>query len=108
MVLREVADRMSNVTRVGDLVARLGGDEFAVIARDSAYDDALVLAQRFVTAIQQPIMLAADLQIKVGVSLGIATSSPACTSAAALLDKADRALYKKKGRPASVRANMVG
>jgi diguanylate cyclase (GGDEF)-like protein len=103
MVLREVADRMANVKRVGDLVARLGGDEFAVIARDSAYDDALVLAQRFIRAIEQPIMLAADLTIKVGVSLGIATSSPACTSAAALLDKADSALYKKKGRPTSVR-----
>jgi diguanylate cyclase (GGDEF)-like protein len=103
VVLREVADRMANLTRSGDLVARLGGDEFAVIARDSAYDDALVLAQRFITAIQQPIMVAADLKITVGVSLGISTSSPACTSAAALLDAADRALYKKKGRPASMR-----
>ena len=47
VLLREVARRLSDSVRPGDLVARLGGDEFAVLLEQvHEPDDAMALAQR--------------------------------------------------------------
>jgi diguanylate cyclase (GGDEF)-like protein len=67
------ARRLVAGTRPGDVLARLGGDEFGVllsVAGEEA-DDALHAARRIVDTLSAPFRLS-DLQIRVGVAVGVA------------------------------------
>jgi diguanylate cyclase (GGDEF)-like protein/PAS domain S-box-containing protein len=95
-VLAQVASRLASVIRPGDLVGRLGGDEFAVVTRGLATPDAAdAIAARIVAALGEPVEVD-ELQITVGASVGIAVVSSAAFDADALVDAADRALYRAK------------
>ncbi len=72
-VLRAVADRLRAATRPDDLVARLGGDEFAVLCPGLGPTDAPHVAARLRAAVAEPIAIG-DRLVRVGLSLGVATS----------------------------------
>ena len=94
-VLLAVADRLRGCVRAADTVARLGGDEFAVLLEDlDDLDEAEHVARRMVEAIAEPVLLG-DTQISIGISIGIAFSSPE-TTADMLLREADTAMYRAK------------
>ena len=95
-VLCEVARRMQQAVRLGDLLARLGGDEFAVVMRHGGPDDATGLAQRIARAVQAPITLSTGDTVGVGVSIGMASYTDSVSSVSALLGQADQALYQAK------------
>ena len=95
-VLYEVAHRLTQQTHEGDLLARLGGDEFAIVARCCNEEEAKAIAKRIDDVIRLPISLSNGVHVNVGISIGTATSSPACTDANTLLALADKALYLKK------------
>ncbi len=95
-LLKEVARRLRECVRDGDLVARLGGDEFAVLQCGANLPEhAGQLAQRIVGALCAPYDLDGDRAI-VGASVGIAIANPALSSADVLLRSADMALYQAK------------
>ncbi len=94
-VLREVAARLREDVRAGDLLARLGGDEFLVIL-DGA--DAEAGAQRafdLVTLIDAPFLLG-EAQVSLDASIGIAAFPKHASDAASLLRRADIAMYEAK------------
>ncbi len=94
-VLLAVADRLRGCVRAADTVARLGGDEFAVLLEDlEDSDEAEHVARRMVEAIAEPLLIG-DSQITIGISIGIAFSSPEST-ADMLLREADTAMYRAK------------
>jgi diguanylate cyclase (GGDEF)-like protein len=97
-VLCEIAKRLVQTLRQGDLLARLGGDEFAVVARSCNHEAAAALSRRFADSCLEPILLRDGQQVKVGISIGTATSSASATDAAKLLNEADKALYAMKHR----------
>ena len=74
-VLREVAERLRQVTRANDMVARLGGDQFAVLLTDldTPRDDAGTVATRMAAAtLMEPFGVLGseiDLSASVGASL---------------------------------------
>lgn len=75
LVLIEVARRLSDGSREGDLVVRMGGDEFVVLARVGADPDrAVALGERLVTAIRRPF-LAEERSVEIGLSVGISQVS---------------------------------
>jgi diguanylate cyclase (GGDEF)-like protein len=100
-VLVQVARRLQHALRESDLVARLGGEEFAVlllgIPRDRP-EEALRAAERLRAAVDRlPMVASAGApQTRVTVSGGVATWPKDGTTAAALYDAADRALYRAK------------
>ena len=95
-VLVQTAARMQEATRRVDTVARLGGDEFAVVQpRCLTPQGASTLAARLTRLIQQPILIG-PRSVSVGASIGIALYPQDGTSAEALLQNADLALYRAK------------
>ncbi len=98
-LLRTVTTRLHACLRESDTLARLGGDEFAVVLPDAtASQHAETLATRIIEAVREPITLDGQ-QVFIGISIGIAFSTPA-DDAAELTKQADVALYqaKKTGR----------
>lgn len=95
-LLKCVAQRLRDSLRTGDTVARLGGDEFAVVMTHSgAADEAGVLAQRLIDALELPI----DVQgrhLRVGASVGVALFGDNEVGVDDVLVRADTALYAAK------------
>lgn len=95
-VLCEVARRLNQQVRLGDVLSRFGGDEFGVVMRHGAKDSAQVLAKRIVKAVSAPITLSTGDEIGVGISIGMAAYSDRVESVPMLLVQADQALYQAK------------
>lgn len=97
MLLRAVAQRLSECVRAGDLVGRIGGDEFIIILRDLDPADIGALAQRLTTVISKPFELAHGIEVQVGVSIG---GAPLGRDPEESMAKADVMLYtaKRDGR----------
>ncbi|MEU3457886.1 bifunctional diguanylate cyclase/phosphodiesterase [Micromonospora sp. NPDC006766] len=94
-VLMQVADRLRDAARPGDLVARLGGDEFAVLLRGlPAPAIAAHRADALLAALHEPIDLD-GMRISVEASGGIA-AAPASGGMPELLRRADVAMYQAK------------
>lgn len=96
-VLREVAKRLSWLTRESDLLVRLGGDEFVLVQVDlKSREQALALATRIIREIATTYQINGNT-IQLGTSVGIAMMTPdQPVTAEELLDRADQALYQAK------------
>jgi len=94
-LLVDVASRLLNATRGIDTVARLGGDEFAILLPQvRGVDDAVIVAERVIGAMQAPFGLDART-VHVGASVGIASGRDGL-HADELLRNADVAMYRAK------------
>ena len=96
-LLIEVARRLTEATRDGDIAARQGGDEFTVLLdRVHGVEDAVASAERLAASLRQPIELE-GLNISITVSVGIALASDE-NGADDLLAHADAAMYAAKAQ----------
>ena len=97
-LLREVAQRLQQGLRQGDLVARMGGDEFVAMlpgCRDSA--TARIVADGIRKRLMPPFTLP-DGPFRLDASIGIACYPDDGSDPGALLMHADRAMYAAKQR----------
>jgi len=95
-LLQNVAQRLLDVVRKGDVVCRLGGDEFAVIVHDLEAETTIgLLAQRIMESMRVSMKLANTEQF-VSCSIGIATYPRCAQTAEDMLKSADLAMYKVK------------
>lgn len=95
-VLREVATILDRTRRSHDLLARYGGDEFALASAGVDPADAPALLERFLAAIEAAVVWPEqDPARAVTVSIGGAIATPGET-AAAVIHRADRAMYVAK------------
>lgn len=94
-VLRAVASAIVSAVREDDVPARFGGEEFVVLLRNPAPQVAVEVGERIRTAVR-------DLDLRrhgvdrVSVSVGVAVAEGPDESVEALLEFADRALYRAK------------
>jgi diguanylate cyclase (GGDEF)-like protein len=95
-VLRAVAAVLARHVRASDVVARLGGDEFAVLLWHLTEADADAKAAQLEAAITRTTATHAGATLAVGASAGAALLLPLDRPADAL-DRADRAMYARKG-----------
>ena len=95
-LLRAVGERLKNCVRDGDTVARLGGDEFTLILTTlSSAEDAAVVAQKVLDALQEPFHLSGRA-VHVGASIGITTYPEDGADVENLVKHADTAMYHAK------------
>ncbi len=95
LVLREVATRLRQQVRPGDIVARLGGDEFAILVQNVAHGELTQLADRLVSAVKAAISTPVG-NVWTSVSVGATLSLAADRDIQDLVARADRALYEVK------------
>jgi two-component system, cell cycle response regulator len=97
-VLREFALRMRKATRNIDLACRYGGEEFVIVMPETDMAVATMVAERLRRRIaSEPFAIQQGARhLEVTISIGIAALSAADDNAAAILKRADRALYRAK------------
>ena len=101
-VLRLIADRMRTIVRPGDVVARVGGDEFLVLLRDiDGPERAEAVGERLRRGASAALPIGGTT-VPIRFSYGIAFSNDDSVDPAALIDRADRQMYRARGlRPDS-------
>ena len=95
-VVQHVARCLESVVRDADTVSRHGGDEFLILLSDvSQASDAAIIAEKILTAIAEPIFIQGH-ELSISVSLGITIYPDNGEDAAALIKRADEAMYISK------------
>lgn len=95
VLLRRVADVLRASSREMNVVGRYGGEEFLAVLPGEPEDGALVFAERIVEAIGR---LEPGDGEGCTISAGVASYGPEVENERALLERADRALYRAKER----------
>ena len=95
-LLKMAAQRLQQVLREGDTVARIGGDEFAILLPSfDAAEDVEEVAQRIIRSFSKDFTYE-ELDISIGVSIGIVICPDSATDLSTCLRYADLAMYKAK------------
>ncbi|MCB2084035.1 MAG: EAL domain-containing protein, partial [Sphingomonadaceae bacterium] len=96
-LLKQVAERLTNIVGRRGVVARLGGDEFQVMLADQDDRGALgELAEKIIQILSQPYSLEEEKRAMIGASVGIAIAPFDGDNREALIRSADLALYASK------------
>ncbi|GGY62719.1 diguanylate cyclase domain-containing protein [Marinobacter zhanjiangensis] len=95
-VLCDVAERLGDCVREDDTVARLGGDEFTLILTGIRQrNDVERVAQSIIDSLAMPFE-AGPQAVRISASIGIAFYPRDESSPVALVEAADKAMYKAK------------
>jgi two-component system, cell cycle response regulator len=96
-VLRQLPELIRGQLRVSDLPCRYGGEEFGLILPETGREAALEVAERIRAVVaRDPIELAEGGQLRISVSIGVATYPQLAADEERLVAAADLALYQAK------------
>jgi diguanylate cyclase (GGDEF)-like protein/PAS domain S-box-containing protein len=100
-VLVQLGATARSVLRQADLAGRIGGEEFGVLLPQTGIKGAHEIAERLRAAVAAtPASADGGVPVPFTVSIGVASLEPRDESLAALMDRADQAMYlaKREGR----------
>jgi diguanylate cyclase (GGDEF)-like protein len=101
-VLRSLAQLVKNSLREVDLVARYGGEEFVIVLPNTAFADALKVAEKLRVLILSRLRIVPDSvrdqkeAFSITASIGVSAYPDCARTPKALINTADMALYKAK------------
>jgi len=93
ILLREIGKLLKENTRVIDVVGRYGGEEFIVLLPNTKSTEAIPVAERVRTVVEQH-----SFNEKVTVSIGLVSCMDKRIRAEGLIREADKALYQAKNK----------
>ena len=100
VLLKRVAERISELLRETDTIGRPGGDEFIlVISEMERAEEAAIVARKIQLAMKAPFFIESR-ELYVTASIGISIFPLECSDAESLIRQADQAMYaaKRDGR----------
>ena len=96
-VLQEVGAVLKSCVRDSDTVIRYGGDEFVVLLVDTNSEEALFVAERMRKAVEnEQLVQSMGIDMRLTVSIGVASFPEHATTKQHLLNLADQAMYRGK------------
>lgn len=95
-ILREVSKTIKESLRQIDFVGRYGGEELAVVLAETNKQQALFVAERLRHEIELKRIKVYDEELKVTISIGVATFSGDGEDTTEIIEAADKALYMAK------------
>ena len=98
-ILKEFSATLKQEIRKYDTLSRYGGEEFTVILPDTSEEDALTVAEKLRTAVDDTIFKDNREDYHITASFGVATGRPVTDdnfSKSNLINQADAALYDAK------------
>lgn len=96
ILLKDVANRLTDLIREEDAVSRLGGDEFTIFLDNiDQANDIIPVVNRIISAFHDPFFIGGH-QVVVGPSIGVAMYPDDAQTGEELLKKADVAMYRAK------------
>lgn len=96
-VLKEVAKTLKYCVRSEDYVCRYGGEEMTIILNNTNRESAYLIAKKVCDTIaSKKYQLTPDLEVNVTLSLGVASYPNDGKTPSALIEYADKCLYKAK------------
>ncbi len=100
ILLKRIADSVSQLIRDTDTLARFGGDEFALLLNESSVDEATLVSQRICESIANLQISHQGNRLHVSASVGISVFPAQGDNVTDLMSNADMAMYcvKKTGR----------
>lgn len=96
-VLKHVSKTLKSCVRSEDFVCRYGGEEMAIILNNTSHKTALEIADKICkTVANKDYELSPDLEVKITISLGVATFPQHGSTPSELIEYSDKCLYKAK------------
>ena len=96
-VLVRLCELINKSLRGPDLVGRMGGEEFAVVLPETGLEQTVQITERLLNSVrEEAIEVEPETDVKVTVSIGVATVPPLAPDLDAVMIAADRALYRAK------------
>jgi len=95
-VLKQLALRVAALLRPEQVFARLGGEEFGILCPETSLDGGLALAEKLRALFEESPYEVGRRPIQVTCSFGVAAITPDMPHFDALVEAADRALYRAK------------
>ena len=99
-VLKQIAEKLKSNLRKTDILCRVGGEEFVALCKRADKTAALAIGEKMRRDIESKITRYGDENIKVTISVGIATTNELNVNQGAeeLYRQADAAVYQSKDR----------
>lgn len=97
-VLKGIAGILSQSLRSIDMCARFGGEEFCLMLPETTKEQAFAVAERIRLRVEEAKIMAYNESLACTISIGIASYPDDAEQANALIDKADKALYRAKAQ----------
>jgi len=95
-LLREVAERLSQLMRAEDVIGRVGGDEFvAILPKLQSAEQASVVAGKALESLRQPYRID-GIELQMSPSIGISIFPRDGDNIDLLIQRADAAMYRVK------------
>jgi len=95
-VIQHVATLSREGKRASDIVSRIGGEEFVMLLPETSLDSAVLVAERLRRRIADTPLLDASARVALTASIGVAEADGRTGDIAALMKRADEALYRAK------------
>lgn len=95
-VLQKLSDILRHICRETDIIVRYGGEEFIIILPNTSEEETVSLAGRIKNTVEETVFESNSEKISFTLSGGIASYPINASTAKALLNAADTALYEAK------------
>jgi len=94
-LLKTMGGLLKECIRNEDTLSRISGDEFVILLEDTTYLNAKMIAQKIQAKLTRPLHIR-DIELNIGISIGIAVYPDDGTEMGELFRKADARMYKAK------------